>query len=1105
MRTYIALLLLTASCLAAPSYVPPWQGPASPQYTTNWLQRLNRLALDVTSASGNDGFGTYAGNANTALADGSIAPSKIAAGFVITSRAIIAGNGLSGGGALSGDVTLNVNAGGGLSISSDYLIVNTAIVTTDAELAAAVALRLALSGGTMSGPIAMGENKVTGLGEAEDPNDAVRLVQMQDYAGANFVSRTTPQEIAAAHTWNGVQTFVANQPRSASAARGVYIFTPDTQPTWKPTLFFDQGRGDYTYSARVELDGGGFYFRDPLDSSGYAPVYSKQTAVNSPANTLTTKQYVDALVWAVSNIPDGTFVFKGGDTMSGNLAVTGQYPTLTLGNNYTTKQPLISMKAEIGYVPHIVAEQEEVVFADLKFDYGVVRNVLSAANTGTFAACLPTAADHVTPRAYVDSATNAAVAAARTHTDAATNALHTLTNAAATMAQLQGATNAALMKSGGTLGKDAQLVWYTDSGPGMYVAQTLVTSHGMRWTQSDDNPGGQRDVRIGFDNLGGSGDLVITNVLGGGYYPIAIGAPIQPDHAATLGYLQGHPPKVLAGPVVVTNEDPAWGSTIIDGGSVTLSNYGGLGGKVVIFPYGPGEAYIAISGPGGGSPGAKLVIGDPTDPRHAATMAYVDATTNAPAVVIAKAYTDAATTGFVGDVTLAQVKALTNDVMSATLQKSGGTMTGSITFDLLSSLVISNLAGLGLGAGAFADGAASIAQGGDSVALGSTSHAQGEHARSPGQSSHAQGDYSDSVGYASHAQGERAQAIGVASHAQGDYSCAQGDFAYAQGLYAYAEGVNAVALNGTTNLIPDSITAKATRLEGKLDMGGNIITNVAAPTGPTMVGTKGYIDAHTTLPPILVTNIAGGLYYHATKVQENGLVVTNELNNSPALLTAQNGNAGWQLSGGPLDMGGNTITNMGAPTGPTMAVRKADVDAATNANLMAAKSYTDAVTNAVRQKSEWQALNIVPYRGYGGTPAMLSPLDIVSLIGPRRTPGGLRHLAWAAYYYDLPRPMGACTATISVNGALNGNAGAIQKYSNISAVYLTNNAPGTVHAAITTWAHTNAAGPLEYHTFTTTIVLPANALAISLRLDGETATPASQTGLVARVAVQYQY
>lgn len=65
---------------------------------------------------------------------------------------------------------------------------------------------LPLAGGTMTGPIAMGANKITGLGAPVDPNDAARLADagggsattIGNYTGDNTVNRAIPHGLAAA-------------------------------------------------------------------------------------------------------------------------------------------------------------------------------------------------------------------------------------------------------------------------------------------------------------------------------------------------------------------------------------------------------------------------------------------------------------------------------------------------------------------------------------------------------------------------------------------------------------------------------------------------------------------------------------------------------------------------------------------------------------------------------------------------------------------------------------------------------------------------------------------------------------------------------------------
>jgi|GEM_PF-4028228 len=152
------LVALAATCAAAPNYIPPWQGPTVEQYTSNWLQRINRLVLDLADTTGNDGFDSYVGDINTLLKDSSIAMAKLdnsSFDFVYTTRVIVAGDGLTGGGHLADDVTLNVRVGRGLSISSDYVVVDSAIVSSGLSGAACSNTFLLNSGGTLTGNLAV--------------------------------------------------------------------------------------------------------------------------------------------------------------------------------------------------------------------------------------------------------------------------------------------------------------------------------------------------------------------------------------------------------------------------------------------------------------------------------------------------------------------------------------------------------------------------------------------------------------------------------------------------------------------------------------------------------------------------------------------------------------------------------------------------------------------------------------------------------------------------------------------------------------------------------------------------------------------------------------
>ncbi|NLF40701.1 hypothetical protein GX586_14760 [bacterium] len=113
-----------------------------------------------------------------------------------------------------------------------------------------------------------------------------------------------------------------------------------------------------------------------------------------------------------------------------------------------------------------------------------------------------------------------------------------------------------------------------------------------------------------------TGTVVITEVV----------TPVLATDAANKGYVDSAP-RPLRGPMSVTNDPgPGLATEQLVDGSLVLSNYAGLGGMAVIFPYSDNQVYIALTNSGAGSVGAKVVVGEPTAAAHAATKGYVDVT-----------------------------------------------------------------------------------------------------------------------------------------------------------------------------------------------------------------------------------------------------------------------------------------------------------------------------------------------------------------------------------------------------------------------------------------------------------------------------------------------
>jgi hypothetical protein len=96
---------------------------------------LNTVSTIVArDGSGNFSAGTITaalvGNATTATSATSATTATTATTATNCSRSVIAGNGLTGGGAFSADVTLNIGAGSGISVAADSIAVDSTVIRT---------------------------------------------------------------------------------------------------------------------------------------------------------------------------------------------------------------------------------------------------------------------------------------------------------------------------------------------------------------------------------------------------------------------------------------------------------------------------------------------------------------------------------------------------------------------------------------------------------------------------------------------------------------------------------------------------------------------------------------------------------------------------------------------------------------------------------------------------------------------------------------------------------------------------------------------------------------------------------------------------------------
>jgi hypothetical protein len=441
-------------------------------------------------------------------------------------------------GAVIGNVTGNITAASGASSFNDVTIngsldmnsgttatitglstpVNATDAATKSYVDAADALKLNLSGGTMSGAIAMGSNKVTGLGTPTDTADAAT----KGYVDTS-VSALIDSAPGTLDTLNELAAALGDDPNFAT--------TVTNEIATKLSLSGGTMTGDISLGANK----------------------ATSTATPATADTLTRKGYVDT--------QDALKLSLTGGTMSGAIAM-GTNKITGLGNPTSAQDA-----ATKTYVDTADATK-------LNLSGGTMTgNIVMGANKVTSTAT-PTADDDLTRKAYVDSILGSATAAA----DSAAAALVSETNAAGSAGEaLTSANNAAASFDSFDdryLGAKASAPTVDNDGDALLVGAlywNTSTNNLFVWTGSEWNAAAfdvgtalfEADIGVTVQGLltAGTGISIVSDTI----------TNDAPDQTVTLTAGTGISTSGTYPDFTITNDAPDQTVVLTEGSNVTIT------------------------------------------------------------------------------------------------------------------------------------------------------------------------------------------------------------------------------------------------------------------------------------------------------------------------------------------------------------------------------------------------------------------------------------------------------------------------------------------------------------------------------------------------------